>query len=200
MTDYAVVEGEDPQVLSRNLISAGPAARERERVLLPRVLLRVLLSPVGEQPRLWKPKHVDASVTWGTIVMACIVLSAMLVRFGRMDQAAGRRGAFRLKGLVALALGSAALVAAGGRVDAAELRPDRRRLRERLLRVDGVPLALRPPDDVLARDDDRHLVAVPERADGRRAGRRRATRPAIPAGWRTTSATRWISTARRSWR
>ena len=40
----------------------------------------------------------------------CIVASAMLVRLGRIDQAAGRRGTFRLKGLAGLLLGAAALV------------------------------------------------------------------------------------------
>jgi heme/copper-type cytochrome/quinol oxidase subunit 3 len=109
-TDYAIVEGEDPEVLSRNLVSAGQLLAGATAFFFVSFLFAYFYLRSLNNGHMWKPKHVDASVTWGTIVMACIVLSAMLVRFGRIDQAAGRRDAFRLKGVVALALGLAALV------------------------------------------------------------------------------------------
>ena len=48
-TEYGIVESEPPEVLARNLVTAGAPARERDGVLLPRVRLRVLLPPLAEQ-------------------------------------------------------------------------------------------------------------------------------------------------------
>jgi heme/copper-type cytochrome/quinol oxidase subunit 3 len=109
-TDYTIVEGESPEVLSRNLVSAGQLLAGASAFFFLAFLFAYFYLRSVNSNHMWKPKHVDASVTWGTIVMACIVVSAMLVRFGRMDQAAGRRDAFRLKGLAGLAFGLAALV------------------------------------------------------------------------------------------
>jgi heme/copper-type cytochrome/quinol oxidase subunit 3 len=109
-TDYSIVEGESPEVLSRNLISAGQLLAGATAFFFLAFLFAYFYLRSLNNHDMWKPKHVDPSVTWGTIVMACIVVSAMIVRFGRIDQAAGRREAFRLKGLVAFALGLAALV------------------------------------------------------------------------------------------
>jgi heme/copper-type cytochrome/quinol oxidase subunit 3 len=109
-TDYSIVEGESPEVLSRNLISAGQLLASATIFFFLAFFFAYFYLRAVNNHGMWKPKHVDASVAWGTIVTACIAASAMLVRFGRMDQASGRRAAFRLKGFVALALGLAALV------------------------------------------------------------------------------------------
>jgi heme/copper-type cytochrome/quinol oxidase subunit 3 len=109
-TDYSIVEGESPEVLSRNLISAGQLLASATIFFFLAFFFAYFYLRTVNNHGMWKPKHVDASVAWGTIVTACIVASAMLVRFGRMDQASGRREAFRLKGFLALALGLAALV------------------------------------------------------------------------------------------
>jgi hypothetical protein len=58
---------------------------------------------------MWKPKGVDASVAWGTVIVACIVASAVLVRLGLHDRVAERLRAWRIKGAAALAFGLAAL-------------------------------------------------------------------------------------------
>ncbi|HLW18659.1 MAG TPA: cytochrome c oxidase subunit 3 [Actinomycetota bacterium] len=108
-TDYGVVEQEEPEVLARNLISAGQLLASATVFFFLAFFFAYFYLRSVNNAGMWKPKHVDASVTWGTIVMACIVLSAMLVRFGRIDQAAGRREGFRLKALAALVLGLAAL-------------------------------------------------------------------------------------------
>jgi heme/copper-type cytochrome/quinol oxidase subunit 3 len=109
-TDYSVVEAEEPDVLARNLVSAGQLLASATVFFFLAFLFAYFYLRSVNNGGLWKPKHVDSSVTWGTIVMACVVASAMLLRLGRIDQAAGRREPFRLKALVALVLGLAALV------------------------------------------------------------------------------------------
>ncbi|HEX3453714.1 MAG TPA: hypothetical protein VHS03_03745, partial [Gaiellaceae bacterium] len=59
---------------------------------------------------MWKPSGVDASVGWGTAVVACYVLSALLVRLGLIDHRALRRQQWRVKGLAALLVGVVGLV------------------------------------------------------------------------------------------
>ena len=66
-------------------------------------------------------------------------------------------------------------------MDAAGLRPGRRRLRERLRRLDGVLLPLRPRDAVLARDGARDVVSATAAGQGERRARRGLRRPG-PAG------------------
>jgi len=107
--EYSIVEAEEPEVLSRNLWSASHLLASATVFFFLAFFFAYFYLRSVNNAGLWKPKHVDASVTWGTIVTACIVASAMLVRLGRIDQAAGRREVFRLKGLVALLLGLAAL-------------------------------------------------------------------------------------------
>src|SRR5581483_7100972 len=109
-SDYSIVEAEEPDVLARNLFAAGHLLASATAFFFLAFLFAYFYLRSVNNGGLWKPKHVDASVTWGTIVMACIVASAMLVRLGRIDQAAGRREMFRLKGLAGGVLGLAALV------------------------------------------------------------------------------------------
>ncbi len=59
---------------------------------------------------MWKPKGVDASVAWGTVVVACYAASAVLVRLGLTDHRALRRDQWRVKGVVALLVGVVGLV------------------------------------------------------------------------------------------
>jgi heme/copper-type cytochrome/quinol oxidase subunit 3 len=59
---------------------------------------------------MWKPSGVDASVGWGTAVVACYVVSAALVRLGLNDHRALRRRQWRIKGPAALLAGVAGLV------------------------------------------------------------------------------------------
>jgi len=107
--DYAVVEGESPEVLSRNLISAGQLLASATIFFFLAFFFAYFYLRSVNNHGMWKPEHVDASVTWGTIVTACIVVSAMLVRFGLADHRADRRTAWRIKGAIALVLGIAAL-------------------------------------------------------------------------------------------
>lgn len=108
-TDYSVVESEEPEVLSRSLASAGYLLAGATAFFFVGFFFAYFYLRTVNNADMWKPKHVDASVAWGTIVLACIVASALLVRLGKVDQSAGRRAAFRLKAVIALALGLAAL-------------------------------------------------------------------------------------------
>jgi heme/copper-type cytochrome/quinol oxidase subunit 3 len=109
-TDYDVVTEEPPELLGRNLVSssyllAGATAFFFVAFLFAYFYLRSL-----NNGGLWKPKGVDDSIGWGTAVVACYVLSALLVRLGLADHRALRRTQWRQKGLVALLAGVAGLV------------------------------------------------------------------------------------------
>ena len=109
-TEYDVVESEPPEILGRNLVSAGHLLASSTAFFFLSFLFAYFYLRSLNNAHMWKPKHVDASVTWGTIVTACIVLSAVLVRLGLQDHRADRRSAWRTKGLLALAFGLASLV------------------------------------------------------------------------------------------
>ena len=109
-TGYEVVEEEPPELLGRNLragayLFAGGTAFFFLCFLFAFFYLRSL-----DNAGLWKPKGVDASVAWGTVIVALYVASALLVRLGLADHVAGRRRQWRQKGAAALAAGVAGLV------------------------------------------------------------------------------------------
>ena len=108
--DYDVVEGELPELLGRNLSSAGHLLASATAFFFLAFLFAYFYLRSLNNGHMWKPKHVDASLAWGTIVMACIVASALAVRLGLNDHRADNRAAWRIKGAAGLALGLAALV------------------------------------------------------------------------------------------
>ena len=109
-TGYEVVEQEPPEVLARNLVSASYLLAGATAFFFVSFLFAYFYLRALNSGGLWKPKGVDASVGWGTAVVLCYVLSALLVRLGLTDHRALRRGQWRLKGLVALLVGVAGLV------------------------------------------------------------------------------------------
>jgi heme/copper-type cytochrome/quinol oxidase subunit 3 len=109
-TGYEVVEREPPELLGRNLVSAGHLLASASAFFFLSFLFAYFYLRSLDNGGMWKPKGVDASVAWGTVVTACMVASAVLVRLGHADHRADRRPAWRLKGAAALALGLAALV------------------------------------------------------------------------------------------
>ena len=109
-TDYGIVEGEPPEVLARNLTIAGQLLAGSTAFFFLAFLFAYFYLRTLNNAHLWRPKHVDASVTWGTIVTLVFVASAILVQFGLADHRAERTSAWRLKGLAALLLGLAGLV------------------------------------------------------------------------------------------
>ncbi|MGZ4332867.1 MAG: cytochrome c oxidase subunit 3 [Gaiellaceae bacterium] len=109
-TGYEVVEQEPPEVLGRNLVSASYLLAGATAFFFVAFLFAYFYLKALNSGGLWKPKGVDASIGWGTAVVACYVLSALGVRLGLTDHRALRRRQWRLKGLVALLVGVAGLV------------------------------------------------------------------------------------------
>jgi heme/copper-type cytochrome/quinol oxidase subunit 3 len=109
-TGYEVVEGEPPELLGRNLRSGGHLLASATAFFFLCFVFAYFYLRALNNAGMWKPKGVDASVAWGTVVVALYVASALLVRAGLADQLAARRREWRQKGGLALALGVAGLV------------------------------------------------------------------------------------------
>ena len=108
--DYDVVEGEPPELLGRNLSSAGHLLASATAFFFLSFLFAYFYLRSVNSHGMWRPKHVDPSLGWGTAVTAAIVVSAVLVRLGLADHRAERRSAWRAKGVAALAVAVLALV------------------------------------------------------------------------------------------
>src|SRR5215469_12614666 len=102
---YNIVEEEPPELLGRNLISAGYLLAGATAFFFIAFVFAYFYLRALNNGGMWKPKGVDASVGWGTAVVACYVVSALLVRLGLADHRAMRRDQWRAKGLAALLVG-----------------------------------------------------------------------------------------------
>ena len=109
-TEYDVVESEPPEVLGRNLVTAGHLLAGATAFFFLAFVFAYFYLRSLNNAGMWRPKHVDPSVAWGTVIVACVVASALLTQLGLADHRADRRSQWRLKGLVALVLGLLALV------------------------------------------------------------------------------------------
>ncbi len=108
-TEYEVVEGEPPELMGRNLNSAAHLLASATAFFFLAFLFAYFYLRSLNNAHLWKPKGVDPSLTFGTLVMVLTLASAALVRLGLLDHRAGRRPQWRLKGAVALAVGLVAV-------------------------------------------------------------------------------------------
>ena len=102
-------EAEPPEQMGRNLSSAAHLLASATAFFFLAFVFAYLYLRSLNNAHLWHPKHVDPSLTLGTLVMALTVASAALVRLGFGDHRAGRDSQWRLKGAVGLALGVAAV-------------------------------------------------------------------------------------------
>jgi heme/copper-type cytochrome/quinol oxidase subunit 3 len=109
-TGYEVVTEEPPELLGRNLVSASYLLAGATAFFFISFLFAYFYLRSLNNGDMWKPTGVDASVGWGTAVVACYVLSALLLRLGLNDHRALRRRQWRQKGGVALAVGVVGLV------------------------------------------------------------------------------------------
>jgi heme/copper-type cytochrome/quinol oxidase subunit 3 len=109
-TGYEVVEEEPPELLGRNLVSASYLLAGSTAFFFVAFLFAYFYLRALDNAGMWKPSGVDASVGWGTAVLVCYVLSAVLVRLGLDDHRALRRGQWRIKGPAALLAGIVGLV------------------------------------------------------------------------------------------
>jgi heme/copper-type cytochrome/quinol oxidase subunit 3 len=107
---YEVVEQEPPEILARNLVSASYLLAGATAFFFISFLFAYFYLRSLNNGGLWKPKGVDASVAWGTVVVACYAASAVLVRLGLTDHRALRRDQWRVKGLAALLVGIIGLI------------------------------------------------------------------------------------------
>jgi heme/copper-type cytochrome/quinol oxidase subunit 3 len=109
-TGYEVVEQEPPELLGRNLISASYLLAGATAFFFISFVFAYFYLRSLNNGGMWKPSGVDASVGWGTAVVACYLVSALIVRLGLNEHRALRRERWRLLGLVALVVGVAGLV------------------------------------------------------------------------------------------
>lgn len=107
---YEIVEGEPPELMGRNLNSAAHLFASATAFFFLAFIFAYFYLRSLNNAHLWKPKHVNPSLTLGTLVMALTVVSALLVRLGLLDHRAGRRSQWRLKGVAALVVGLIAVV------------------------------------------------------------------------------------------
>jgi heme/copper-type cytochrome/quinol oxidase subunit 3 len=107
---YEVVEGEPPELLGRNLVSASYLLAGATAFFFVAFVFAYFYLRSLNNAGMWRPKGVDASIAWGTVVVACYAASAVLVRLGLTDHRALRRDRWRVKGLVALVVGVVGLV------------------------------------------------------------------------------------------
>jgi heme/copper-type cytochrome/quinol oxidase subunit 3 len=107
---YEIVEGEPPELMGRNLNAAAHLLASATAFFFLAFIFAYFYLRSLNNAHLWRPKHVDPSMTLGTLVMALTVASALLVRLGLLDHRAGRRAQWRLKGFAALAVGLIAVV------------------------------------------------------------------------------------------
>jgi heme/copper-type cytochrome/quinol oxidase subunit 3 len=109
-TGYEVVTEEPPELLGRNLVSASYLLAGATAFFFVSFLFAYFYLRSLNNGGMWKPSGVDASVGWGSAVVGCYVLSALLVRLGLNDHRGLRRGQWRVKGLAALLVGIVGLV------------------------------------------------------------------------------------------
>ena len=107
---YTVVEEEPPEILGRNLVSASYLLAGATAFFFIAFVFAYFYLRTLNNAGMWKPKGVDASIGWGTAVVACYALSAVLVRLGLGHHRALRRDRWRLEGLAALLVGVVGLV------------------------------------------------------------------------------------------
>jgi len=109
-TGYELLEGEPPELLGRNLVSASYLLAGATAFFFIAFVFAYFYLRSLNSAGMWKPRGVDASVAWGTVVVACYAASAVLVRLGLTDHRALRRDRWRVKGLVALLVGVVGLI------------------------------------------------------------------------------------------
>ena len=103
-TDYSVVEREAPEVMARNLRIAAHLWSSATGFFFTAFLFAFFYLRSLDSSVVWRPKHVDPSLTLGTLTTVALVAAATLLRLGLADHRAERRPAWRVKGALALVL------------------------------------------------------------------------------------------------
>lgn len=108
--DYATVEEEPPELAARNVITGAHLWASATVFFFAGFLFAYFYLRSLDNGGMWRPKHVDPSLTLGTASMACLVAAALVVRLGLARQRAGHRAQWRSEGTAGLALLVAALL------------------------------------------------------------------------------------------
>jgi heme/copper-type cytochrome/quinol oxidase subunit 3 len=103
-TEYGVVEGEPPEVMARNLRIASHLWSSATAFFFAAFLFAYFYLRSLDSSAVWRPKHVDPSVTLGTLTAIALVAAAVLLWLGLADHRADRRPTWRVKGVLALVL------------------------------------------------------------------------------------------------
>jgi heme/copper-type cytochrome/quinol oxidase subunit 3 len=109
-TTYEIVEAEEPKLLARNLASAAHLFASATAMLFLGFVFAYFYLRALNSNHLWRPAHVDPSLTLGTLATAAWVLGASVLWLGNRDRRADRRTQWHVKGAVALALGLVGVV------------------------------------------------------------------------------------------
>ena len=108
--EYGVVEREPPHVLGDNLRIAARLWSSSTVFFFFAFLFAYFYLRSLNEHHLWRPKHVDPSFTLGTLVAACVVGSAALLRLAVVHHRADELREWRRKGGASLALVVLAIV------------------------------------------------------------------------------------------
>src|SRR5258708_17633117 len=99
-TDYAVVEREAPEVMARNLRIAAHLWSSATAFFFAAFLFAYFYLRALDSSAVWRPKHVDPSLTLGTLVTIALVVVAALMQLALRDHRGGRPPARRVKGAI----------------------------------------------------------------------------------------------------
>jgi heme/copper-type cytochrome/quinol oxidase subunit 3 len=109
-TGYSVVERESPEIPARNLRVASHLWSSATAFFFFAFLFAYFYLRTLNQNHMWRPKHVDPSLTLGTLVAVGVVCVALLLRLALADHRRENRRAWRQKGGLAVVLLLAAIV------------------------------------------------------------------------------------------
>ncbi|HUZ82624.1 MAG TPA: cytochrome c oxidase subunit 3 [Gaiellaceae bacterium] len=109
-TDYSVVENEAPQVMARNLRIASKLWASSAVFFFFAFLFAYFYLRSLNSQGLWHPHNVKAPVGLGTLIAACVVVSAAAAYYGARRLESGDESAWQRFGLGALVFGLAAVV------------------------------------------------------------------------------------------
>jgi len=87
-TDYSVVEREPPEVMARNLRIAAHLWSSATAFFFAAFLFAYFYLRSLDSSAVWRPKHVDPSLTLGTLTAAALVAAAALLRLRLADHRA----------------------------------------------------------------------------------------------------------------
>ncbi|MGH3026043.1 MAG: hypothetical protein ACRDLR_06320, partial [Gaiellaceae bacterium] len=108
-TGYHVLEEEPPELAGKNILSGAHLWASATAFFFVDFLFAYFYLRSLNNGGMWRPKHVDPSLTLGTIQMVAVVVVAGLLVLALADHRREDRRAWRLKGAAAVALLLAAI-------------------------------------------------------------------------------------------